>query len=90
MIWSNESSFGIGKNLKQIRVWQRLYKRYAWDCIAPTFRSGHTSVVVWGALTRFNKCPLIIMPPNKRTASNFVTIVYEAALSRFYFIHDHP
>ena len=30
------------------------------------------------------------MPSNKRTPSNFVTIVNEATLSGFYFLHDHP
>jgi hypothetical protein len=71
-------------------VWRRLYKRHAWDFVAPTFRSGCTSLVVWGALAGFDKCPLVVLPPNKRTAKKFVTIVYEAALSGFYFLHDHP
>ena len=30
------------------------------------------------------------MPLNKKRANNFVTIVYKRALSRFYFLHDHP
>jgi hypothetical protein len=46
--------------------------------------------MVWGAFIGFDKCPLIIMPPDNRTASDFVTIVYEGALSGFYFLHDHP
>jgi hypothetical protein len=71
-------------------VWRRPYKRYEWDCIAPTFRSGRTLVMVWGALTGFDKCPLVIMSPDKRTTSNFVTIVYQATLSGLYFVHDHP
>jgi hypothetical protein len=41
--------------------------------------------MVWGALTGFDKCPLVIMPPDKRTTSNFVTIVYQATLSGLYF-----
>ena len=91
MIWSDESSFEIGKNLRQFRLWQlRPYKRYAWDCIAPTFRSGRTLVMVWGAFTNFDKCPLVIMPLDNRTTSNFVTIAFEAILSRFKLLHDHP
>jgi len=43
-----------------------------------------------GTFVGFDKCPLIVMPPNKRTISDFVTIVYEVALSRFYFLHDDP
>jgi hypothetical protein len=33
VIWLEESSFEIGKNSRQSKVWQRSYKRYAWDCI---------------------------------------------------------
>ena len=65
-------------------------RKIAWDCIAPTLKSGRTSVMVWGAFVGFNKCPLVIMFLDKRTASDFVTIVYEGALSGFYFLHDHP
>ena len=47
-------------------------------------------MMVWGAFTSFDKCPLVIMPLDKRTTSDFVTIVYGATLSGFYFLHDHP
>jgi hypothetical protein len=52
--------------------------------------------MVWGAFTDFDKCPLVIMPPDIRTASDFLTIVYDCllrmiiVLSKFYFLHDHP
>jgi hypothetical protein len=46
--------------------------------------------MVWGAFVGFGKCSLVIMPLDKRTTSDFVTIVYEATLSGFYFLHDHP
>ena len=46
--------------------------------------------MVWGAFTGFEKSPLVIMPPDKRTASDFVDIVYEGTLSGFYFLHNHP
>jgi len=46
--------------------------------------------MVWSAFIGFDKCPLVIVPPHKRTTNNFVTIVYKATLSEFYFFHDHP
>jgi hypothetical protein len=45
-------------------------------------------VMVWGAFTGFDKCPLVIMPANRRSAHDFVEIVYEGALSGFNFLHD--
>jgi hypothetical protein len=90
VIWSDESSFEFGKNVRQITMWRRPYKRHVWDCIAPTFKSGCTLVMVWDAFTRFDKCSLVVIPPDKRTTSNFVSIIYEATLRGFYFLHDHP
>ena len=55
-----------------------------WDCTTPTFRSDGTLVMIWGAFTSFDKCPLVIMPLDKRTASDFVTIVYEATLRGYH------
>lgn len=48
VIWSDESSFEIGKNSRQIKVWHKSYDRYAWDCLAPSFKSHHTSIMVLG------------------------------------------
>ena len=59
VIWSYESSFEIDKKLRQIIVWRRPYESYAWNCIAPTFKSGRT-------------------------------LVFEATLSGFFFLHDCP
>ena len=53
------------------------------DCLTPTFKSGRTSIMVWGAFTSTYKLPLIAMPPNRRTAINFVEIVYDGVLGPF-------
>nr|PNR48331.1 hypothetical protein PHYPA_012807 [Physcomitrium patens] len=44
--------------------------------------------MVWGAFTGFDKSPLVIILLDKRSARDFVTIVYEGVLSGFYFLHD--
>lgn len=90
VIWTDESSFELGKNSRQIRVWRKPYEKYMTECLAPTFKSGRTSVMTWGAFTGFDKCPLVIMPQGERTAAHFVKNVYESTLSGFYFMHDNP
>lgn len=90
VIWTDESSFEIGRNSRQIRVWRKSHERYDYKCLAPTFKSGRTSVMVWGAFSGFDKSPLVIIPPKSRSASDFVNLVYEGTLSGFYFLHDHP
>jgi hypothetical protein len=90
VIWTDESSFELGKNSQPIRRWRRVNKKFAKSCLAPTFKSGQTFVMLWGAFTVFDKCPLVIMPPRERTAAHFVKNIYEGSLSRFYSMHDQP
>src|SRR5207253_3058397 len=60
-----------------------------WDCLAPTFKSGRTSVMVWGAFTEHSVCQLVVIPSDRRKAKDFVEVVYEAALEPFYHSHQH-
>ena len=90
VIWTDESSFELGKTSRQIRVWRKVHEAYESKCLAPTFKSGRSSVMIWGAFTGFDKSPLVIMPEGERTATDFVHNVYDGTLSAFYFMHDHP
>lgn len=90
VIWTDESSFEIGKNSRQIRVWRRTFERYHIDCLASTFKSGRTSIMVWGAFCGdMEKCKLILIPKDKRTAADYVEYVYENALSAYYLHADN-
>lgn len=60
--WIDESTFEIGKRSQQVQVWRRSYERYSQDCLAPIFKSARTVMMVWGAFTGFDICPLVIMP----------------------------
>ena len=88
IMWTDESSFEIGKYSRQVTVWRRPNERYFSDCLTPSFKSGHTSVIIWGAFLGYQKCLLVVMPPHRRTASDFINIMYEGCLSGFYFLHD--
>ncbi|GJJ75043.1 hypothetical protein EMPS_07401 [Entomortierella parvispora] len=91
VIWTDESSFEIGKNSRRIRVWRRSYERFHSDCLASTFKSGRTSVMVWGAFCGdLKKCKLILIPKDKRTAADYVKYVYENALSGYYNHAENP
>ena len=71
-------------------MWQKLHEHFSLDCLAPSLKSSRSLVMVWGAFTSFDKCLLIIMPPNKRRGRNIVNVVYESQLSSFYFLQNHP
>lgn len=89
MMWTDESSFELCKNSRQVKVWRRAYEKYDWDCIAPTFKSGRSSVMVWGAMTSATKCPLVLMPAGERTADDFVRNVYDEVLGSFWLYHQN-
>ena len=84
VIWTDESSFQIGANVIKKKVWRRRSEKYKKSCIKASFKSGRTSVMVWGAICGGRKSPLVVMPKNKRTSQDFVNIVYEPALLDFY------
>ena len=45
--------------------------------------------MVWSAITSSTKSYLVLIPPDKCTAKDFVEIVYESALEHFYYYHDN-
>jgi len=45
--------------------------------------------MVWGAFTTFTKYYLVLIPPEKHKALDFVEVVYESALELFYYHHDN-
>lgn len=90
VIWTDESSFETGKRSSAVKVWRKSHERFSLDCLAPSFKSGRSSLMVWGAFTGYDKCPLVIIPPDRRKGRDFVDVVYESRLSGFYFLHDHP
>ena len=64
-------------------MWRKSDECYNLDCLTPTFKLGRTSIMVWGAFTATHKLPLIVMPPGRQTAIDFVKIVYDGVLGPF-------
>ena len=83
IIWTDESTFEIGKNSRQVRVWRTANERYSSNCIVPTFKSGRTSLMIWGAFAGGQKSKLVFMLKDRRSAKDFVEVVYEGELFHF-------
>ena len=83
VIWTYESTFEVKKTSQQITVWRKIDERYNVEFLSPTFKSGHTSIMVWSAFTATPKLPLIAMLPCRRTAIDFVEIAYDGVLGPF-------
>lgn len=84
VIWTDESTFEIGKISRRIVVWRRNKERYASQNLVPTFKSGRTSMMVWGAFIGSRLSTLVTMPKNLRKAVDFVEVVYKGELERFW------
>jgi transposase len=88
VIWTDESSFEIGKNSQVVCVWRTKEQKYDLDCLEPTFKSGRTSTMVWGAFFGTTKAPLVFIPPKSRKAADFIKEVYKPGLVPFLQEHD--
>ena len=71
VVWTDESSFESGKNCRVVRVWRAAHKADYEDCIAPTFKSDHSTVMIWGAITYNHRSELVFME-NRCTAVDFI------------------
>jgi transposase len=78
VLWTDESSFEIGKSSKQVVVWRKRGDKHDPKNLVPTFKSGRKSTMVWGAF--FSK---IKAPPGERKAESFVKNIYEKHLIPF-------
>jgi transposase len=83
VIWTDESTFEVGKNPRHRRVWREPSEKYNKDCLEPTFKSGRTSITVWCAFADDQKAGPTIIPAKQRTSQDFVKITYEGHLKGF-------
>ena len=81
--WTDESTFEIFKDLGQILVWRTTYERYSSSSVVPTFKSGRTSLMIWGGFGGDKKSELVFMPKDRRKTIDFVELVYDGHLLQF-------
>jgi transposase len=61
IVWSDECSVEVGGSRRK-RVWRRPGERNLPDCIQPTFKSGRTTVMMWGCFVGNKLGPLVLCP----------------------------
>jgi transposase len=80
ILWTDESSFEIGKNSKQVRVWRSSSERFHSSCLAPTFKSGRQTVMVWGCFMWGKRGPLEILPEGRVNGKKYVNALENVML----------
>lgn len=71
IIWTDESSVELGESSYCPLVWRTSNEEYDRRCLVPTFKSGRSSVMVWGAIAYNWKGPLVIIPKDQRKGEDY-------------------
>ncbi|KAG2193943.1 hypothetical protein INT47_003513 [Mucor saturninus] len=54
------------------------------SCLAPTFKSGRSSLSIWGGITYNRRSSLVFFNKGQRSSNDFIKQVYEPVLLDFY------
>jgi transposase len=84
VIWTDEASVEIGKDSKAVMVWRKPGERYEERCLAPTFKSGRQSLMIWGCIAHGWLGPLVMIPKDQRTGVDYVNLVLAGPFWDFY------
>jgi transposase len=84
VIWTDESSVELGKQSRQVLVWRSPGEEYNKDCLAPTFKSGRQSLMMWSCMAYGKLGPLIFLPHDHRDGKAYVDLIMSGPLWRFY------
>lgn len=89
IIWSDECYVQVGDTPGAIYVTRTAGEEYAEDCTVPTFKASNLRVMVWGAIARKSKGPLIVLEyPGGRgggmNTERYISQVLEGPLLGYY------
>jgi transposase len=80
VLWTDESSFEVGKNSQQVRVWRNPSERFDPSCLTPLFKSGRQTVMVWGCFMWGKRGPLFIMLKGNINGIDYVAVMEDVML----------
>jgi transposase len=83
VIWTDESCFELGRTAPCRYVWRRPGEEFLPECMLPTFKSGRTSVSIWGAITLDVKGPIVFLDQGRMNAQHYINMVLEGPLADF-------
>ena len=79
--WSDECSIEVrGTGVRRIMVRRLKGERFHPHCIAPSFKSGRQSVMMWGCFRGNTLGPLVLCPSGKMNANNYCSLLEESFL----------
>lgn len=74
--WSDECSIEVrGTGTRRVSVWRSRGERFHRDCLAPSFKSGRQTIMVWGCFQGDKLGPLVVCPSGKMNAVSYCQIL---------------
>lgn len=84
VIWTDESRFEVGFVGGTVWVWRDVDEKDLPSCLLPTFKSGRSSVMIWGSIAYGKKGPMVILPGESMNGPNYCKWVVRPVLGPFY------
>jgi hypothetical protein len=84
IIWTDEASVEIGRDSSARRVWRTKDEEFLHSCIKPTYKSGRTSVMIWGAIVHGRLGPLFVFPEGKIKSDVYIDDILKGPFLDFY------
>lgn len=84
VIWTDEALVELGKNSKEVRVWRRTHEEWDAACLAPTFKSGKVSLMVWSCMVHGKLGLLKVLPSGSMNGEEYVRSILDGPLWEFY------
>ena len=70
VIWTDEATFETGLDSRSCYVSRKKGTAYESRYLKPTFKSGRTTIGIWGAITMYRKGPIHILAKERRMNSD--------------------
>ena len=72
--------FEVGKKFRKVRVWRTAE---VLQLLSPSFKSGKTSMIVWGTFVGSSMSNRVVTPPGQSKTVGFIEVVYKGELLSF-------
>ena len=81
VLWTDETSVEVqGTGSKRVMVWRKPGERFKQACLAPSFKSGRVSVMMWGCFVGKHLGPIVLFPKGKINSKRYCELLEEHLL----------
>ena len=83
VVWTDETSVSTAGNSATVWVFRKPGERLHPSCVIPTYKSGHVTVMMWGAFQGNKRGPLARCPDGRINSEKYIELLTEKGLPWF-------